>query len=215
MKLKYKPFWRKTGLKGKWGNIYLNCLDRHKPKNFLEIGVFCGVTAKNTCEYLSSINGNEFQYIGIDLFGDKKFTSNDEIEPKFLKKQNFANPLKYVYYNYILRENINSIQSVQKFLSKYENNIKLIKGDTNQVLKNLNLSKIDYVFIDGGHSYQTVINDLECIYDSLKDKKKILLCDDYGDQSFILDVKRAIDDFVNKYKLKMEIIENRFAEIIT
>ncbi len=215
MKLKYKPFWRKTGLKGKWGDVYLNCLDKHKPKNFLEIGVFCGVTARNTCEYLSSINGNEYHYTGIDLFGDEKITSNDEIAPEFLKKQNFSNPLKYIYYNYIRKENINSIQSVKKFLEKFEKNIRLIKGDTNRVLKSIDLSKFDYVFVDGGHSYQTVLNDLDTLYLSLKNKRKILLCDDYGSKSLILEVKSAVDDFVNKNKLKMKVIEERFAEIIT
>ena len=38
MKNKYKSYWRKSGLKGKWGEIYLNHLDEFKPKNFLEIG---------------------------------------------------------------------------------------------------------------------------------------------------------------------------------
>ena len=94
MKNKYKSYWRKSGLKGKWGEIYLNHLDQIKPKNFLEIGVFCGVTARNTCEYLNEIHGNTFSYIGIDLFGGKKEAVSDEIEPTFLQKQNFSNPLK-------------------------------------------------------------------------------------------------------------------------
>ena len=46
-------------------------------------------------------------------------------------------------------------------------------------------------------------------------KGKILLCDDYGSKSLILEVKSAVDDFVNKNKLKMKVIEERFAEIIT
>ena len=135
MSLNYKSHWRKTGLKGKWGNIYLERITFHKPKNFLEIGVFCGVTARNTCDLLYKINGNNFTYTGIDLFGGDKSSSVDEIEPKFLLNQKFSNPLKNIYYNLILRENLNSIQSVQKLLGKYKNNIKLIAGDTNSVLK--------------------------------------------------------------------------------
>ena len=215
MKLKYKPFWRKTGLKGKWGDIYLEHLDKYKPKNFLEIGVFCGVTARNTCEYLKSINGSNFSYTGIDLFGEEKSTTNDEIEPRFLEKQKFSNPLKNIYYNLILRENINSIESVKKFFKKFDSNVSLIKGDTNDILKTIDLSKIDFVFLDGGHSYQTVKNDLLNLYNSLKDKNKILLCDDYGESSLISEVKRAIDDFVNENKLEIKVIKNRFAEIIT
>ena len=57
---------------------------KYNAKNFLEIGVFCGVTAKNVCKFLREINGDDFKYIGIDLFGGEKMSNNDEIEPKFL-----------------------------------------------------------------------------------------------------------------------------------
>ena len=214
MSFNYKSYWRKTGLKGKWGNIYLKRIFYHKPKNFLEIGVFCGVTARNTCDFLKKINGDTFNYIGIDLFGGDKNTSTDEIEPKFLLNQKFSNPLKNIYYNLLLRENLNSISSVQKLLNKYKNNIKLIAGDTNSVLASIDLSKIDFIFLDGGHSYETVTNDLETLYKSLNRKKAVVLCDDYGDESYIKEVRNAIDDFVKKNNLHFELIENRFAEII-
>ena len=214
MKLNYKTYWRKTGLKGKWGNIYLERISHHKPKNFLEIGVFCGVTARNTCDFLKEINGESFNYIGIDLFGGEKNNSTDEIEPKFLLNQKFSNPLKNIYYNLLLRENLNSISSVKKFLDKYKNNIKLIAGDTNSVLASIDLNKIDFIFLDGGHSYETVTNDLEILYKSLNGKKAVVLCDDYGDESYIKEVRNAIDDFVKKNNLRFELIENRFAELI-
>ena len=215
MDIKYKTYWRKTGLKGKWGDIYLNFIKKHKPKNFLEIGVFCGVTARNTCNLLNQIHGNDFKYVGIDLFGEQKTTSSDEIAPSFLKDQRFSNPFKNIYYNFILKEKLNSLESVSKFLKKYKNNIQLIKGDTNIVLKGLELKNLDYVFIDGGHSYNTVINDLKILYKNLKGKKKILLCDDYGKESYIPEVKNAIDDFVQENSLNLNLVENRFAEIIT
>jgi len=215
LKFNYKSYWRKTGLKGKWGNIYLERIIFHKPKNFLEIGVFCGVTARNTCDLLYKINGNNFSYTGIDLFGGDKINSIDEIAPKFLLNQKFSNPLKNIYYNLILRENLNSIKSIQKFLRKYDKNIKLIAGDTNSVLKEINLNNIDFVFLDGGHSYQTVCNDLTNLYEHMKDKKKVILCDDYGSESYIPEVEKAINDFIKQNNLKLNLIENRFAEIIT
>ena len=214
MNLSYKSYWRKTGLKGKWGNIFLQRLSTYNPKNVLEIGVFCGVTARNTCDLLEKINGKEFNYIGVDLFGSDQSETKDEIEPTFLKDQKFSNPLKNIYYNYILRENLNSIKSVSKLLKKYSNNIKLIAGDTNKVLKEINLQKIDFVFLDGGHSYQTVTSDLSILYESMRGKNKVVLCDDYGQASFIQEVKNAIDDFSNKNNIKINTIENRFAELI-
>tara|TARA_X000000368_G_scaffold383049_1_gene340600 strand:- start:165 stop:812 length:648 start_codon:yes stop_codon:yes gene_type:complete len=212
---KYKTYWRKTGLKGNWGNIFLNLVAKHKPKNFLEIGVFCGVTSINVCNLLNYLNKGKFTYTGVDLFGGEKKFEIDEMEPKFLKNQKFSNPLKNIYYNLILRENLNSIQSVSNLLKKYKKNINLIKGDTNKVLKGLNLSNMDCVFIDGGHSYNTVKNDLNILYDSLKGKEKILICDDYGGLTYIPEVKKAIDDFVDLNKLRLNVIKDRFAEIIT
>ncbi len=141
MRLKYKSYWRKSGLKGKWGDIFLERLSNYNPKNVLEIGVFCGVTARNTCDFLHKTNGNNFNYIGIDLFGINQSNNKDEIEPTFLKDQKFSNPLKNIYYNYILKENLNSIESVQKLLQEYSKNIKLIAGDTNKVLKEIDLQK--------------------------------------------------------------------------
>ena len=214
MNLSYKSYWRKTGLKGKWGNIFLQRLSTYNPKNVLEIGVFCGVTARNTCDFLCKINGKDFSYVGVDLFGSDQSKKKDEIEPTFLKDQKFSNPLKNIYYNYILKENLNSIESVSKLLKKYNNNVKLIAGDTNKVLKEINLQNIDFTFLDGGHSYQTVINDLTVLYESLKGKNKVVLCDDYGEASFIKEVKNAIDDFSNKNNVKINLIENRFAELI-
>ena len=214
MNLNYKSYWRKTGLKGKWGNIFLQRLSNYNPKNVLEIGVFCGVTARNTCDLLEKINGKEFNYIGVDLFGSDQRETKDEIEPTFLKDQKFSNPLKNIYYNYILRENLNSIESVNKLLKRYSSNIKLIAGDTNKVLKEINLQNIDFVFLDGGHSYQTVTSDLSVLYESMRGKNKVILCDDYGEASFIQEVKKAIDDFSNKNNIKINTIENRFAELI-
>ena len=215
MNLSYKSYWRKTGLKGKWGNIFLQRLSNYNPKNVLEIGVFCGVTARNTCDLLEKINGKDFSYIGVDLFGSDQSEIKDEIKPTFLKDQRFSNPLKNIYYNYILRENLNSIESVSKLLKKYSSNIKLIAGDTNKVLKEINFQNIDFVFLDGGHSYQTVINDLTMLYENMKGKRKVILCDDYGNESYIPEVEKAINDFTKQKNLKLNLIEDRFAEIIT
>ena len=215
MQSKYKSYWRKSGLKGKWGNIFLERLSKHNPKNVLEIGVFCGVTARNICDFLYKKNNINFSYIGVDLFGSDKAQKKDEIEPTFLKNQKFSNLLKNIYYNYILKENLNSIESVKKLLKKYSQNIKLIAGDTNKVLKKIDLQKIDFVFLDGGHSYETVTNDLSILYASMKDQKKVILCDDYGKESHISEVEKAINDFTKKKNLKFNLIENRFVEIIT
>ena len=69
VKLKYKKYFRKTSLKQKGvGDFFLKEVAINKPKVFLEVGVFHGVTARNVCELLNSLHGNEFKYVGLDLF---------------------------------------------------------------------------------------------------------------------------------------------------
>ena len=215
MNLKFKKYWRKTGLDEKWGSLLLNLVNDKKPKHFLEIGVFCGVTSRNICELLNKIHGNNFTYTGFDLFGEKINAEIDEAEPEYIKTQKFSNPLKHFYYNILLKENLNSINSIRKFLKKFKKNIKLIKGDTNMTLKQHDLSNIDFAFIDGGHSYETTYNDLSTLYFYMKNKSKIILCDDYIDATYITEVKTAVDDFVKKNNLKIQIIKNKFALITT
>ena len=213
MKITYKTYWRKTGLKKDWGQVFLNIVNEHKPKVFLEVGVFCGVTARNVCELLREINKNEFKYVGIDLFGQK--SSEDEVVPDYLKKQKFSNPLKNFFYNFILRENLNSYESVKNFLKKFSKNITLIEGNSNFVLKNLEINNIDFVFLDGGHSFKTVYEDLNLIYKKICNRKgSVLFCDDYDDSSYITGVKKAVDKFVDEKNLSLEVIKSRFAKII-
>ena len=213
MNIKYKNYWRISGLKKNWGDVFLSIVKQHRPNTFLEVGVFCGVTARNVCELLETLHKDNFKYIGIDLFGGN--IPDKENIPSYVKEQKFSNPFKSLYYNFILKENLNSQQSVSNFLKKFSKKIKLIQGNSNSVLKNLNIEKVDFVFLDGGHSFETVFEDLNLIYKKISDNKgAIILCDDYEDSSYITGVKKAVDTFVQKNSLKFEIVEKRFAKII-
>ena len=93
-------------------------------------------------------------------------------------------------------------------------NITLIKGNSNKILQHLDIENIDFAFLDGGHSFETVFNDLNLLFDKISSNKDaIILCDDYEDADYITGVKRAVDQFVKEKKLKFEIIEKRFAKI--
>ena len=215
MNIKFKKYWRKKGLNEEWGNVLLKIIFEKKPKHFLEVGVFCGVTSKNIRELLNNIHEGDFSYIGFDLFGEKINHELNEVEPEYIKSQKFSNPLKHIYYNFLLKENLNSRKSIEKFLKKFKKNINLVKGDTNKTLKETNLKKIDIAFIDGGHSYETTFNDLSILYSSMKNKSKTIICDDYADASYITEVKKAVDDFVKKNNISLETIKGKFALIKT
>ena len=208
MHIKYNKYWRKTSFKQKGvGDFLLNHIKDSKSKNFLEIGIFHGVTSRNVCELLYSIHGNNFKFIGIDLFLSEQEILAKEIAPKV----KFSNYLKNIYWNYIARTNPYSMESVLKLLKKFKNNINIIKGDSNQVLKEINLKEIDYVLLDGGHKYETVKNDLENLTEVVNNKG-IILCDDY-DLTYAPGVKKAIDEYILAKNFNLKILCSRFAEI--
>jgi len=208
MNIKFRKYWRKTSLKKiEDANFLLNHIYSFKPKNFLEIGVFHGVTSRNVCELLYSIHGNNFKFTGIDLFETNTKILGDEIAPQI----KFSNPLKNIYYRYIIKIDPYSYESVKKLLSKFKNNINIIKGDSNYILKKINISEFDYVFLDGGHKYETVKNDLESLVNIIKNYGTIL-CDDYN-LAYAPGIKKAIDEFVLKYDFNLKILNDRFAEI--
>ena len=208
MEVNYIKYWRKSSLKKKKdGNFLLNHIRLKKPKNFLEIGVFHGVTSRNVCELLYSFHGNDFKFTGIDLFVNDETLLKDEYIPKI----KFSNPLKTIYYKYIIRLDPYSVDSILRLLKKFQKNVNIIKGNSNKVLKEINVDKFDYVFLDGGHKYETVKKDLENLTQIVNNNGTIL-CDDY-DLSYAPGVKKAIEDFVSEKNFNLKILNLRFAEI--
>ena len=206
--MKFKKYWRKTSLKNEVdGNFLLNHIEKIKPKNFLEIGVFHGVTSRNVCEILYLLHGNNFKFTGIDLFLNDPKSFEDE----YIPKTTFSNPLKSIYYRFIVKKDPYSLQSVNKLLKKFKKNVNIIKGNSNEVLKKINLNEIDYVFVDGGHKYETVKNDLENLTQIINNDG-VILCDDYN-LSYAPGVKEAIDEYILKNKYNLKILNSRFAEI--
>tara|TARA_B100001059_G_scaffold183506_1_gene184907 strand:+ start:49 stop:678 length:630 start_codon:yes stop_codon:yes gene_type:complete len=206
--LKYKKYFRKTSLKQKGhGEFFLNEVYKTKPKIFLEIGVFHGVTARNVCELLYNIHKNDFKYIGLDLF-EKSKENDSEVIPN----TKFNNPFKKIYFQYLKRQDPYSLDAVNDLLKKFKSNVHLIKGNSNKILKQLDMTKVDFVFLDGGHHYDTVQNDLESCTEVIKNNG-VVLCDDYNLGS-ALGVKKAIDEYVLSNKYNCEIVcDGRFARI--
>ena len=206
--MKYKKYFRKTSLKQKGdGDFFLNEVKSKKPKFFLEVGVFHGVTARNVCELLYKIHGKNFKYIGLDLF-----EKNDENKNEIIPNVNFSNPLKTFFYKYIKRQDPYSLEAVRDLLKNFQENTHLIKGNSNKILRKIDMSKIDYVFLDGGHEFNTVKNDLDCCREVIMNNGTVL-CDDY-DLTYAPGVKKAIDEFIEETKFNCKIISNgRFAKI--
>lgn len=129
-----------------------------KPKSILEIGVYKGTRSEEMIK-TSLIFNKKINYYGFDLFEkfyDNKSVLEDELSKKPLKKTTINKKLKHFC------------------------NTKLYKGFTRDTLKNfIKLKKkIDFVFIDGGHSKNTIKIDWEYVQKILHNKS-IVLFDDY------------------------------------
>ena len=66
-------------------------------------------------------------------------------------------------------------------------------------------------FLDGGHDYNTVKNDLDNLTYVVNNKGTILF-DDYN-LTYAPGVKKAINEYVSKKKFSLKILNSRFAEI--
>ena len=198
--MKYKFYFRKSSFKKDLqnANLFISLLYKYKPKNFLEIGVLEGVTARNVCEVLNNFYRSEFSYIGVDLFGlDKEKNNIKESTPI---SNRYSNPLKFLYFNYILKSHPNDINAVLDLLKKFKKSAKLIKGYSKDILEDIDVSNIDFCFLDGGHSYETVKNDLRILTKNLKKGSKILI-DDYNQSRY--GVKKAVDEIKNNFSFEI------------
>ena len=193
--MKFKYYFRKSSLKKdiNSANILLDQIEIYKPKNFIEVGVFQGVTSRNVCEKLYEINKEKFLFHGIDIFEDTNI--NIDNKEMTIKHNKISNPFKHLIFNIILKKNLFSIDSIYSFLKKFKNNVELYKGFSETELPKIDMSKIDMVFLDGGHSYETVRSDLSLILKGIK-KNKIIICDDYDQVDY--GVKKAVDELLNK-----------------
>lgn len=195
----YKIYYRKSSFKKDKvnGDLLLDLIFKYKPKNFLEIGVLEGVTSRNVCELLYQIHKDDFKFTGVDLFGIDLLNSNTKEFTPISNK--ISNPLKWFFFKFILRIEPHSKEGVDFLLKKFGNSINILKGNSNQVLNQINLKKIDFVFLDGGHSYETVKKDLQILTSNL-DKNSVIVCDDYNLSHY--GVKDAVDEISINHNFK-------------
>ena len=159
-------------------------IDQLKPKNIMEIGVWNGnrslqmITAAQKYHSPEKIN-----YYGFDLFEDLTLE-------KFKEEVSKMPPPK---------------QEVEDKLRMTKSNINLFKGDTIQSLpENIaKLPKMDFIFIDGGHSLKTITNDWYCVQ-QLMHNETVVIFDDYWNRNDA--GAKPIVDKIDRMKYKVEIL---------
>ena len=132
-----------------------------RPKTILEIGVFTGKRGVEMLEAASlSDQTCNAHYVGFDLF--------DIMDSELLEKELSKQP--------------DSIDVVRSRLEATGANVELVKGWTDQTMPQYAADNPDYkadlIFIDGGHSIETIQNDWDNVQTFLKDDS-VIIFDDY------------------------------------
>jgi len=141
----------------RYNNIFL-LIKEYRPKTILEIGTYNGVNAIKMTKLAKQFNDNVFYY-GFDLF--------EEITPEIREYEFHGKKLEPTY------------QQVCRILDECKCEYQLIKGNTkNTLLKFVPNKPIDFIFIDGGHSVDTITQDWNNVKKFLH-SNTVVLFDDY------------------------------------
>ncbi|MEC4590387.1 MULTISPECIES: class I SAM-dependent methyltransferase [Nitrospirillum] len=141
----------------------LQCLLALRPRSILEIGVFDGRNAADMIRAggRTPAQTGALRYVGFDLF--------EEMTPEVHEKEFSKYPL--------------SRAEIGHALSAFNQNHLLIQGYTQDTLKAFRQSPdagpIDFVFIDGGHSEETIQSDWDNVALLMSEKTVVIFDDCY------------------------------------
>ena len=152
-------------------------------KKIMEIGTWNGEHALQMIQVAKKIHVTGVEYYGFDLF---ELLDNEV----YLEEVSKRPP---------------TLKEVKNKLEKTGCKINLFQGDTRDILPKVvkNLPKMDFIFIDGGHSIETIENDWKCAQ-QLMTNDTVLIFDDYWNRSDV-GCKKVIEK-IDKIKFNVEIL---------
>ena len=150
---------------------FYTIFDLYAPSNICEIGTHNARTACQFVKYLAP-RVNRLHYTGYDLFEDA--------DPVITQQEhNGKGPGSLT----------RAMQSLAKMQSRHANfTFEVTQGNTKSTLTQP--KTFDFVYIDGGHSYDTVMHDFTMVCGSTA-----LVFDDYQ----IKEVRQAVDEIIVAY----------------
>ena len=125
-----------------------------------------------------------------------------------------AEPLKMISIDIDL--DYMSARKHAEFMMLNFKNLKIIEGDSKKIicdefLLNEFPNGLDFIFIDGGHSYNDAFLDIKNTFNHLN-KNGVMIIDDYysgpPDGCFIQEVNDAVNDFAKKNNLEISTWNN-------
>jgi hypothetical protein len=168
------------GMPDRYGHLARE-ITRNQSRTILEIGVWDGEHSRLMLQAaLRNHDPADVSYYGFDLF--------EEADQAVISQETSKFPP--------------SIASVRRKLQSFAERgatIELFKGNTLEVLPAVvgSLPRMDFVFIDGGHSYETVRSDWHCVR-RLLGARSIVIFDDYVNREAVgqtgIGVNRVVDE---------------------
>lgn len=175
--------------------VFNELIKETKPKTIGEIGCHDGRTAIQMCQAALNQHNSTVFYTGYDAF--------DEIDPNESKVQE------------VNGKGLGSYSEATRWLSKVKMRFpnrfqyELVKGYTNKTLTEP--VKFDFVYIDAGHSYESVLHDWNMVKES-----KVIVFDDYHLEGVMRVLKEHVEPYYNvEYvPFKEDFSDNRASAIV-
>ena len=110
------------------------------------------------------------------------------------------------YSNCLLASELNRKVSRKECLNEWsllsEKYINFLSGDSNNIIDNMELDRINFAFLDGSHEYKSIVKELKFV-SKRQLSGDIIVCDDYTKTQFP-EICKAIDEFlsIGEYKSK-------------
>jgi len=165
--------------------VYSDIINKNNYKIVAELGIGYGTHAR----YILTHNKDIQKLILIDPM---KFYENDAFADDVQSKIQYQNMNNFDR----LYELINQDLSFEK--DKYT----WIRKESGQITnEDIQDNYLDAIFIDGDHSYNAVINDLTKFWPKVRSGGQIL-----GDDYYMHQVARAVNDFSNKIGVKFDLL---------
>jgi predicted O-methyltransferase YrrM len=165
------------------GNLQ-RLIKERKPQTIVEIGVWRGETARRMIQAAARHN-RDICYWGFDLFSQGM---TDEI----LKREVSLRPT--------------TISEIERQLEGLGAKVTLVPGDSTETLPATELPPIDFAFVDGGHSYETVSADWRNLRPRLS-LGALVVFDDYTNEAAVehegYGVRALIDQLKREYRVDL------------
>lgn len=148
--------------------LYDNMINKFPTgSTFVEIGTWKGKSAVYMGEKMKEVR-KIMNFYTIDLF-----LSRDNDHKQFIDVED------------LYKEAVKNIEPVKDVVN-------IIKGSSHEIYNNFEDGSIDFLFIDGGHTYECVKKDLQLWFPKVK-YKGIISGHDYEERS--AGIRKAVDEF--------------------